>query len=42
MANFQLDNVYLEKIKLLILEEKDKKLKKELHELHYADIAKIL
>jgi magnesium transporter len=42
MANFQLDNVYLEKIKLLILEEKDKKLKKELHELHYADIAEII
>ena len=42
MANFQLDNVYLEKIKQLIQNEKDKKLKKELHELHYADIAEII
>ena len=42
MANFQLDNVYLEKIKELIHKEKDKKLKKELQELHYADIAEII
>lgn len=42
MASFQLDNVYLEKIKQLIQKEKEKKLKKELHELHYADIAEII
>ena len=41
MANFQLDEDFLAAIKDLIQKEQDKKLKKQLHELHYADIAEI-
>jgi len=42
MANFQLDGEYIGAIKNLIVENKDKKLKKQLHELHYADIAELI
>lgn len=42
MANFQLDDNFTATIKDLIQREQDKKLKKQLHELHYADIAEII
>ena len=42
MANFQLDGEYIGAIKNLVVENKDKKLKKQLHELHYADIAELI
>ena len=42
MANFQLDGEYIGAIKNLIRKNKDKKIKKELHELHYADIAELI
>ena len=42
MANFQLDGEYIGAIKELILSNKNKKLKKQLHELHYADIAELI
>ena len=42
MANFQLDAEYIGAIKTLIRKNKDKKIKKELHELHYADIAELI
>ena len=42
MANFQLDDNFTAAIKDLIQREQDKKLKKQLHELHYADIAEII
>ena len=42
MANFQLDDNFTAVIKELIQKEQDKKLKKQLQELHYADIAEII
>ena len=42
MANFQLDGEYIGAIKGLIQSNKNKKLKKQLHELHYADIAELI
>ena len=42
MANFQLDGEYIGAIKELIQSNKNKKLKKQLHELHYADIAELI
>ena len=42
MANFQLDAEYIGAIKTLIRKNKDKKIKKQLHELHYADIAELI
>ena len=42
MANFQLDGEYIGAIKNLVVENTDKKLKKQLHELHYADIAELI
>ena len=42
MANFQLDGEYIGAIKNLIRKNKDKKIKKQLHELHYADIAELI
>ena len=42
MANFQLDGEYIGAIKGLIQLNKNKKLKKQLHELHYADIAELI
>ena len=42
MANFQLDDDYVGAIKTLIQTQKDKKLKKQVHELHYADIAELI
>ena len=42
MANFQLDGEYIGAIKELIQLNKNKKLKKQLHELHYADIAELI
>ena len=42
MANFQLDDDYVGAIKTLIQKKKDKKLKKQVHELHYADIAELI
>ena len=42
MANFQLEWEYIGAIKILIRSNKDKKLKKQLHELHYADIAELI
>ena len=42
MANFQLDDDYVGAIKTLIQKQKDKKLKKQVHELHYADIAELI
>lgn len=42
MANFQLDGEYIGAIKSLVVENKDKKLKKQLHQLHYADIAELI
>jgi magnesium transporter len=42
MANFQLDDDYVGAIKSLIQKQKDKKLKKQVHELHYADIAELI
>ena len=42
MVNFQLDGEYIGAIKELIRLNKNKKLKKQLHELHYADIAELI
>ena len=42
MANFQLDGEYIGATKTLIRKNKDKKIKKQLHELHYADIAELI
>ena len=42
MANFELDGNFIKAIKSLIQKQKGKKLKKQLHELHYADIAEII
>ena len=42
MAKFQLDGEYIGAIKELIQSNKNKKLKKQLHELHYADIAELI
>ena len=42
MANFQLDVHYLEGIKTKIKNQNDSSLKKELHQLHYADIAELI
>ncbi len=42
MASFQLDTIYLDGLKDLIQNKKDKDLKKQLNDLHYADIAEII
>ena len=42
MASFQLDTIYLDGLKDLIQNNKDKDLKKQLNDLHYADIAEII
>lgn len=42
MANFELDGNFIKAIKFLIRKQKGKKLKKQLHGLHYADIAEII
>ena len=42
MASFQLDTIYLDGLKDLIHNKKDKDLKKQLNDLHYADIAEII
>ena len=42
MASFQLDTIYLDGLKDLIQNNMDKDLKKQLNDLHYADIAEII
>lgn len=42
MANFELDGKFLDAIKTLVEKQKEKKLKKQMHALHYADIAEII
>lgn len=42
MANFQIDKARLQEIRSLIEAKENKKLQKQLHKLHYADIAEII
>jgi len=42
MATFQIDSLYLNKIKELILKEDKKSLKRKLKSIHYADLAEII
>ena len=42
MANFELDGTFIEAIKTLIQKKKDRKIKKQMHRFHYADIAEII
>lgn len=42
MANFELDGNFIETLKAHIDKQKEKKLKRQMHSLHYADIAEII
>ena len=42
MARFQIDSLYLNEIKELILKEDKKSLKRKLKSIHYADLAEII
>lgn len=42
MANFELDGTFIEAIKTLIQKKKERKIKKQMHGFHYADIAEII